>query len=297
MTKEIKVNPKVQFKRVYIEISNICNLNCEFCSEVKRKKQIMSPSDFEYIIEQIKPHANFIYLHVKGEPLLHPNLKEIMQICEKNNMQVNITTNATLLDEHSDFLLHSPALRQMNISVHSLAAQQKIDTNKYLNTIIDFTKKCDLIGKYVVLRFWNLDQNRNIGSQSKEAMSTFSKAFNVNYDLVSALNVKNSVKISDNVFIGWEKEFVWPSCENDFVSNDGYCYGMRHQIAILADGTVVPCCLDSNGECALGNIFVNTFDEIISSDLAKGIRHGFEKRQVFATLCKHCSFRTRFDKK
>ena len=83
---------KKRFKKVYIEITNVCNLKCSFCLEGRRKKEFIDIDRFEHIIKEIKNYTNLITLHVKGEPLLHPKLEQILEICKKNNIFVNITT-------------------------------------------------------------------------------------------------------------------------------------------------------------------------------------------------------------
>ena len=128
---------KKRFKKVYIEITNICNLKCSFCPEGKRKKEFIEESKFEHIIKQIKEYTNLITLHVKGEPLLHPNLRELLKICEDNNILVNITTNATLLEKKIDVLIESKAIRQINLSLHSITKNENIeeyDFNKYIES-------------------------------------------------------------------------------------------------------------------------------------------------------------------
>lgn len=283
----------MKYKRIYIEISNICNLRCAFCPPVKRKKGIMDVSQFEHIIKQIKPHGAFVYFHVKGEPLLHPELERFLDICRDEEIRVNITTNGTLLSKQQALLLSHKAIRQVNISLHSFGGKQEAE--EYLSQVLSFAAAANDRGIYVVLRLWNLDKDGNTSPQSMELMKRIERVFNYQMPLIESMKDRGSVKISHHSFIGWEQEFTWPSLDNPFVSEDGYCYGLRHQIAILVDGTVVPCCLDSEAEAPLGNIFEKPFDEIIFSNKAKAIRHGFENKKATNPLCQRCTFRTKFD--
>lgn len=285
----------MKFKRVYIEISNICNLNCAFCSPLKRQKAIMTIEQFKLITQQIKPHTNFIYFHVKGEPLMHPNLKEFLDIAHANDLRVNITTNATLIKKQQELLLYHPAVRQVNLSLHAFSEVDGINVNDYLDTAISFAKEANENNIYVVMRLWNLDKENNIDENSKKIMHKIEKAFDWQTRLIKNMGGRQSVKLSHHAFVGWEQEFEWPSLSHDFVSDTGFCYGMRHQIAILVDGTVVPCCLDSNGEAPLGNIYNQKFADIIQSSHAKAIKHGFENRLCVDELCKRCTFRKKFD--
>lgn len=286
----------MQFKRIYVEISNICNLSCPFCSPLKRAKASMSLDDFIYILDEIKPFCNFIYLHVKGEPLLHQYLKECLEICHNKGFSVNITTNATLLNQKKSILLSSPALRQVNISLHSFDEQPKDIISDYLYNIFYFAEKCNEQEIYTVLRLWNLDKSRNISSSGLYIMQKIQQEYNIEYSLKDIMHNKKSIQIKKNIFLDWEEEFVWPSLQHDFVSDFGTCYGMRYQVAILVDGTVTPCCLDSNGEAKLGNVFDTSFSDIVNSYTAKKIKHGFEKNIAYHELCKRCTFKNKFIK-
>jgi radical SAM protein with 4Fe4S-binding SPASM domain len=74
----------------------------------------------------------------------------------------------------------------------------------------------------------------------------------------------------------------------------GFCLGLREQFAVLADGTVVPCCLDRNADMALGNIFKQPINDILEGERARRIVDGFSKRQIAEELCRKCSYRQRF---
>lgn len=281
----------MRFKRVYVEIGNICNLNCSFCSELKREKRQMTVNEFSHIAKAIKPYTDYLYFHIKGEPLLHPHLPEFFDIASEHGFMVNITTNGTLLDKTGDMILSKPALRQINISLHSFPAHQM---EGYLKTVLDFSKKASLEHKkYVVLRFWNLDNNRTTDNASLDMLGKIKEYFNFEGDLPEALKSR-SVMLEKGIFISFEEEFQWPSLENEFVSDKGICYGTRNMLGILADGTVVPCCLDSNGEAPLGNIFLSPMAEILKK--VDKISFNLTNRHIDLELCKHCSYRTRFDK-
>ena len=285
----------LKFKRVYIEISNICNLNCSFCSPLLREKRVMTVDEFRHIALQIKPHTSFVYFHVKGEPLMHPQLEEFLDIAHEHGLRVNLTTNGTLLKSKQSLLLSHPAVRQVNISLHSFSAQDDLNDGNYIKHAVAFSKLANEQDIYVVLRLWNLDENNNISKESMNIMNYIESEYALTTPLVQSMGGRKSVKIAKSAFVGWEQEFEWPTLSSDFVSDTGFCYGMRHQIAILVDGTVVPCCLDANGQSPLGNIYIRKFADIIQTKRAKEIRHGFENRMAVNALCKHCSFRTKFD--
>ena len=241
-----------KFKRIYIEITNICNKNCSFCSISKRNKKSMTLDEFEHILKEIKPFTNYIYLHVKGEPLLHPNFKEILELCEKYKILVNITTNGTLLEKRVEDLIKFPIVRQLNISLHSFEDIKQID---YVKSILESVDKIENMRKLIVVyRFWAL-QNLKLSKENQEILDIL-----VNY-----------YKLDE--------------------TDEGFCYGLSQQIAILSDGTVVPCCLDSEGIINLGNIFHTSFSDIVNSKRAVSMIHSFRNRKVAEELCRKCKYR------
>lgn len=295
MKKPSKNKQVIRFKRVYIEISNICNLSCHFCPPVLKPRKSMTAREFEYIVKQVKPHSSFIYLHVKGEPLLHKELVQILEVATKYEMQVNITTNATLLAEKQDLILSSPSLRQVNLSLHAFTKDSPINHDSYVETALSFARKSNDRGVYTVFRLWNLNHDDEMTKLGLDIMHKIEQVYSLEAPLTDSMGGHKSIKIDSHTYVGWEREFKWPSLGSEFISDNGFCYGLRHQIAVLVDGTVVPCCLDANGEAPLGNIFEQEFSEIIETRLAKSIKHGFAEKKVVHELCQKCQFRTKFD--
>lgn len=275
-----------KFKKIYIEITNICNLNCSFCSKDNRIKESISLTNMEELLNKINDYTDYVYLHVKGEPLLHPKLKEILDLCEKYHKKVNITTNATLLKAKETILSH-PAIRQINLSVHS-ENQEK----NYLEEIFEVTDK--LKEKNIVYRFWTMSDN-NLNKKSTELVEKIINHYKLSPEIVEKIKTDNNIKINSNTYVNKANQFVWPNINNDYYNDKGYCYALKDQLAILVDGTVVPCCLDSDGIINLGNIYSNTLEDIINSSRYQKMRSGFCNRKVTEELCKHCSYKERFD--
>lgn len=271
-----------KYKKIYIEITNVCNLSCSFCSIDNRKKEIISTDKLEELLIKINDYTDYVYLHVKGEPLLHPEISKILDLCQKYHKKVNITTNGTLLKEKQQELCHQ-VVRQINISLHS--ENQK---EKYLEDI--FKTVDNLNDKIVVYRFWTMEDNI-LDKKSTEIVEKIKSYYHLSSEIVDKTKKENHIKIRDNLYIDKANEFIWPNIENNYINEKGYCYALKDQLAILVDGTVVPCCLDSNGVINLGNIYQNTLEEIINSNRYQEIKKGFLNRRVSEELCKHCSFK------
>lgn len=285
-----------KFKKIYIEITNICNLNCSFCPDTKREKSFIFIEKFEKISKQVKDYTNLIALHVKGEPLMHPELKQILLACEENNLQVNVTTNGTLLFEKKDVLANSQSLRQLNISLHSISQNSKMDKVEYINNILNavkyITSKKDV---YISYRLWNL-KNISENDENIYILDRLSDEYGIT-NLKEIAKENEFVELGNKIFLNQDIEFKWPDMDNKEVSDTGTCQGLRSQLAILVNGDVVPCCLDQEGVIKLGSIFENTLDEILNSELSAEIKKGFEENRIIHELCKKCEYRVKFDTK
>ena len=271
-----------KFKKIYIEITNICNLSCSFCSIDHRKKEMISIEKMEEILRKIDNYTDYIYLHVKGEPLLHPEFNKILDLCHKYQKYVNITTNGTLLKDKKELLKH-PAIRQINISLHS-----ENEKENYLEDI--FTTVDNLKNKIIIYRFWTMN-NGNFNKKSTEIVDRMIDYYKLSPQIMEKTIKENHIKIRENLYIDKANEFIWPNLENDYLNEFGFCYALKDQLAILVDGTIVPCCLDSAGIINLGNIYKQTLKEIINSRRYQEMKEGFRNRKVTEELCKHCSFR------
>ena len=291
-----------RFKKVYIEIGNICNMSCSFCPETKRKGEFMDMDRFSFILDQIKPYADYVYFHVKGEPLLHPELDKLLDISEEKGFQVNITTNGTLINRMQNKLLHKPALRQMNFSLHSFDGnedQKKKPETKdaYLSDIFKFIKAAQETKLLISLRLWNLetDNTANLENQkNQELLEMIQEEFQLPYKIEEKILPGKGIRIAKKVYLNQDHEFQWPDLNQLEDDGQGFCYGLRNQVAILVDGTVVPCCLDGEGVINLGNIHETNFAQIIDSDRAQNIYDGFSERKAVEELCKKCGYRKKF---
>ena len=275
-------------------------MECDFCPKTSRRPEFMSIETFSKILNQIKPHTSYIYLHVKGEPLLHPELDKILDISREKDFFVNITTNGTLIGNVKDMLLTKPSLRQINFSLHSLDGN-KIFENKqtYIENILRFTKEAMEKTKMIVsLRLWNLNKsNESILEIRKNntILESIEDFFNLPDKIDETASMNRGIKISDRVYINQAQKFKWPDLNEEEINESGFCYALRDQAAILVDGTVVPCCLDHEGVIKLGNIHYSSFSEIIDSERANNIINGFSKRHVVEELCKKCGYIKKFN--
>lgn len=280
------------FKKIYIEITNICNLKCDFCPETNRNKQMMDIESFEKIISKIYKYTNLICLHVKGEPLLHNQLADILKILEKYNLKANITTNGTLIKQKIEIIKNSKAIRQINFSIHSINENKKLQ-EEYLQDIFESVEKLENI--IISYRLWNLKTIKE-NEKNNNIIKKMENYYHI-HDLKQQLKENNFVQIRKNIFINQDIEFTWPDINKEQIIEKGRCLALKEQIAILVDGTVVPCCLDNNGDIPLGNILKQDLEEILQNSKSVEIKKNFENSIITCKLCKTCGFLKRLENK
>ena len=272
----------MKFKKIYVEITNICNKNCSFCPTSLRTKKEMKVDEFEEVINKIKKYTDYIYMHIKGEPLLHSHFNDLIEICKNNNIKVNITTNGTLIEKSKE-ILKNEIINQINVSFHSYD-----DTNEIMSII----NSCDEIIKEnpkinIVYRFWTFSKDNENFINLVTLLCNHYNILEKKDDLLKLMNIK----LSDRLYFNKDFEFEWPSLNNKINYQEGFCYGLKTHIGILSDGTIVPCCLDQDGIINLGNIFKQELEEVLNSDKVKKMIDGFKQNKRTEELCQHCSFK------
>lgn len=290
-----------KFKKFYLEITSVCNLSCVFCPPTERKRQFISVEDFSNRLDQIKPHTDFINLHVKGEPLLHPKIDLLLDVSHEKGFKVNITTNGTLINKRKHQLLNKPALRQMNFSLHSFDGHPgSVDREGYIKSVLAFVREATQDSELIVsFRLWNLSEDNitNLQRQrNRETLEIIEKEFSLDYKIEERVSPGKGIKLADRIYINQDYEFQWPALHEEEDDGKGFCYGLRNQAGILTNGTVIPCCLDGEGIINLGNINEKSFSDIIEDERAQNLVEGFSRRVAVEELCRKCGYRKRFGK-
>jgi MoaA/NifB/PqqE/SkfB family radical SAM enzyme len=296
----IKVNIIKKFRKVHIEITNICNLKCTFCPPKIKPNGVMSLEDFDDINKQLKPYTKELAYHIVGDPLVLRNLNEYLDISLKHDLKVNITTTANKISSNDYNALMNKTIKQINFSINSYNANShKKSLDEYLNPILDFVKYAQEKSHeyFINFRIWNLDESKSAREFNTQVFKKVNEYFNtdINIDDVYTQRPKN-IRIAKKLFFNFDEYFNWPSLENDFVSDKGFCYGLDSHFGILTSGEVVPCCLDQNACINLGNTNTSQLKDILSSTRVKTIQDGFKVGKVVEELCQKCEYRTRFDK-
>lgn len=269
------------YSRVYVEITNICNMNCSFCHGHSRAPRQMTETEYAHILKQLRGKTQYIYHHLMGEPLVHPLLPRFIEMACQAGFRPMLTTNGTLLQSHGKALL-GKGLHKVNISLHSFEGDQPDTHRRYLEKVAAFAQKANEDGTIISLRLWNngFDAGRN---QTTLAIlqETLTGQWTEN---------TRGYRIRDKLFLEWGERFAWPDLNAPDYGSQVFCYGLKDHFGILSDGTVVPCCLDSEGTISLGNVFQESLSDILSSPRAAAIAEGFRRRNAAEELCRRCGY-------
>lgn len=274
------------YSRVYVEITTICNRNCTFCPGTKRAPKWMTMDEFRLIVEKLKGVTKYLYLHVMGEPLTHPELPKFISYAARQGFLVSITTNGTLLKKRREELLQS-GVYKINISIHSFEEGSNDAYETYISDCMEFADAASNAGILTVLRLWNkgYDEGRNINTL--HLLQNYFKE-------EEWKEGGKGARIRNKLHLEYGERFEWPDIEKEDRGSSVYCYGLKDHFAVLCDGSVVPCCLDREGEITLGNILEQTPEEILSSERAETMRLGFQCRNATEELCRKCGYARRF---
>lgn len=276
----------MRFRKVYIEISNLCNLKCSFCPGTNRPKRRMTEAEFSSLLPKIRPYTDYIYFHLMGEPLCHPELETFLNIAHRFGFRAIITTNGTLLSRVQDIMLSAPALHKINISLHAFEANDlTMPFETYLENCFGFGQR--VAGqKLVVYRLWNQGGS---DEKNQEILKKMEEFFPEKW-----VTERQGTRIAHRTYLEYGDKFDWPDLSVPEENAPKFCYGLRDQLGILCDGTVVPCCLDHEGDIALGNLFTQDLEEILQSSRAQAIYNGFTNQEAIEPLCRRCGYARRF---
>ncbi len=271
-----------RFQKIYLEISNQCNLRCAFCPGTKRPPRSMTEGEFSALLPRLRPYTDYLYFHLMGEPLCHPLLGRFLELAGGAGFRVILTTNGTLLPRRQELLLSAPALHKVNISLHAFEA------NDLATSFEDYLGGCFAFGKAaegrvtVSYRLWNGGGADQLNDQILAGLERyFPRPWQ---------EQRLGPRIGEHIYLQYGEKFDWPDLEAPPTGGSVRCYGLKDQIGVLCDGTVVPCCLDHEGDIPLGNLFEQELDEILAAPRATALMEGFACGRPGEELCRRCGF-------
>ena len=281
----------MRFAKVYVEITNVCNLACSFCPGTRRPPRFLASAEFETILSRLRGWTEFLYFHLMGEPLLHPELPELLRLAHAQGFRVILTTNGTLLSRCEAVLLSAPGLHKVNLSLQSHEANPGGSLEDYVNQCVSFSQRASRRGVLINFRLWNLDGPDTLGkhSENDRILELLAEGFPRPW-----APSRSGFRLREKVYVNFGETFRWPELSRKDEAPDHFCYGLKDQLGVLCDGTVVPCCLDHEGDLALGSLLTQELGEILANPRAAAMLEGFRRGVAVEPLCRRCGYAERF---
>jgi len=264
---------------IMVEVTNYCNIRCSMCSNpiIKRKKGYMSWDILKKLVDEIKGKAELIYLYGLGEPLLHPQIIEMIQYCKNNNLRVGLSINVTLLSEKMSQKLLNSGLDYLIFSLGGFTKEthEKILVNaKYElvhKNIMDYIRlKAETKNKlYTIIQLVYLEENKHEVNEFVKYWKKFKQL--------------NEVRIKPYVNFDYMPKKIEPNKSQ----KKPRCFYIWRQAYIYWDGTVIMCCMDADNTYPLGNINKDSLYNIWNNDKIRTIRTLHNTGNV--SKCELCS--------
>ena len=311
--------------RCYIEITNTCNLNCDFCPKHHRRKRQLSAGEFNLLTDRVRGKVSFLYFHLMGEPLLHPLLPQFIRTANEKGFKTVLTSNGTLLHRCLPLLESLP--HKIQLSLHSHESNARGELAGYMQEVMQFSVQAAEKGTCMVLRLWNQGGR---DKENEEVMRLIEQ-----YVPKPWKERPDGFRLSDHLYLEFDRKFEWPTAgekseenlkdesekesgdeseknlkneseenlkeESEKESENGlgeksskkekkqlFCKALIKQIGVLSDGSLVPCCLDHDGDVVLGNLLHQSLEEILASPRAQALVEGFKHHTASEKLCQNC---------
>ncbi|MCQ2705519.1 SPASM domain-containing protein [Helicobacter pylori] len=279
---------KKLFKKIYIELSDICGLQCSFCPNPKNIRGVMPLELFEKVCKEAAPLTQMITLHVLGDPCKLKNLNHYLSAARRFSLKVDLVTSGAYWCDFETLL--QDVIYQISISLDAgLDNHNKLNQHRYIQKILEFCRyKCEKNSEvFLNLRIQDstLDKHQNLIKPFLESFECIS---------LETLISQGRVRLFKKSFLNIQKTFKWPNLNAPNPLNQEskipYCYGLIKQIAILSNGVVVPCCMDTQANINLGDLNHTPLKDILKSQKAMAIKTHFLKGEALEPLCKNCSY-------
>lgn len=312
-----------------IELTSRCNLKCIMCprdDEAARGLGNMKLETFRRIIDEASHYLEFAYLHLAGEPLMHPRFGEFIDYAASKGIKTGVSTNGTILNrERSEVLINSP-LETLIISIDGTDEEvykriRGADSfRKVVSNGEQFLKLKREAGRgpYTVMQMICMNENshqtkefvghwKRLGADAVRLKRFFNFAGNVqdrSYNQKPAqsqggrkgdgngssqpglVRIQSGAGRSDNGRGKGHEE----GTANGAGPRRPPCFLLWRQMAFYYDGTAISCCHDFLHQSELGNIHEKTLKEIWNSPLMVEMRRKHvEGRQAEIGLCAGCN--------
>ena len=243
---------------VMIELNNTCNLHCKMCGtkSARRKKGNMDISDYRRVIEEVSQLGiRNVTLYTHGEPLLYPNLPDVVRIAKEKNLTVSISTNGNLLSEELGRELLSAGLDVLRYSVEgaSKLSYEKIriggNFNRLFSNMQQFKKLRDRHRSRTAIHL-----NTVVMAETEHELESFIRLYSPIVDSMHFGLLSNQA--------GSYRKFDFSSIKSVSNNKKSPCSLLWKTFIVNWDLTASACCIDFHGELQVGNLREESLQEV-----------------------------------
>ena len=277
--------------RLWVELTNICNLKCEMCPNStpgKSPRGYMSLETFQKIIDQTHHHVYDINLCHRGESLLNKDIAKMVAYARKMKVATRLNTNATVLDEKMSRELIQAGLDFISFSFDGLDAEvyEKIRIGarydrvlENITTFLKLKKELHSPTPYTMIEILALP-GIDLGP---EKLEQFRKHF-VSLP-VDKITVKPVHNWGGNIEIGDQSSDPEETPKMNYCP----CTNIWYAMVILWDGSVALCVQDWHDDNQLGNINDCSIVAMWNSDTIVNVRELLANEEYQqCEICSHC---------
>jgi radical SAM protein with 4Fe4S-binding SPASM domain len=281
-----------------IEPNNSCNLSCVACpvgnNSLIRETGFMDLKLFNDIILQTRKHLIYLNLYFQGESLLHPQIGEMIEIANKNNIYTCLSTNGQLIAKNIDKIVNT-GLDKLIISIDGLNEEtyqiyRKGGKLKYvtdgIEELIKYKNNNRKKAPYIELQFIVMKHNQNeINKLKKFKKITGADAIRLKSMQIYSLQDKTMITDIDK-YSRYKVTNLGIEIKNKLKN---HCYRMWSSAVITWDGKVLPCCFDKNANHIMGNTKTTRFNEIWHNKAYNDFRNNISTNRKGISMCNNCT--------
>lgn len=257
---------------VNIEPTNRCQLRCRFCGDRRtRPRGVMSLSLFRGIIGQL-PRTAEVRLFLSGEPLLHPQLDELVRVARQHVSKVLIHTNAVALDADWSRRLIESGLTHISFSIDGITKAEY----EAARPGADFDGVIENVRRFLTM-------NRGRVHSTVQVIRAYPNELHVERELEALLPGAHTYYV--RYPHSWDSDAVVEAAPMRF---EPKCHFLFYTLSIQWDGAVVACCADLNGRCIVGDAAREPLDEILNGPRLRSLRRRQIERRPIPELCDGC---------
>ncbi len=285
---------------VSIEPTTSCNLRCPECPsglrQFTRPTGALSLELYRDIIDQLSPGLFYLILYFQGEPFLNPLFFKMVEYARRKRIYTATSTNAHFLNDNFARKTVESGLDRIIISLDGLDQEsyEKYRTGGSVEKVFEGTRnlvrwKKELKSRtpYIILQFIVFSTNEHqVGELKKVARELGVDKLELKTAQVYNYEDGNDLIPSNPDYARYKKENGKFKIDNPL---NNHCLRMWRGCVITWDGLVVPCCFDKDGSHRMGDLKINSFDEIWRGKAYDDFRRKLFTARSEIDICKNCT--------